>query len=87
MIGRSLKEEGISPGKLPGYRTMWTGLNMILQNIGAFAGMLSFTRLASRHGRKPVFAIGFGCALGLVGGLLPALRAARLPVATALRAT
>jgi len=26
------------------------------------------------------------CAVGLIGGLLPAVRAARLPVATALRA-
>jgi len=27
------------------------------------------------------------CIVGLLGGLLPALRAARMPVATALRAT
>jgi putative ABC transport system permease protein len=31
--------------------------------------------------------IALACAVGLLGGLLPALRAARLPVATALRAT
>lgn len=30
--------------------------------------------------------IGWACAVGLLGGLLPAIRAARLPVATALRA-
>ena len=30
--------------------------------------------------------IGWACAVGFIGGLLPALRAARLPVATALRA-
>jgi putative ABC transport system permease protein len=30
--------------------------------------------------------IGWACAVGLIGGLLPALRAARIPVATALRA-
>jgi len=29
----------------------------------------------------------FAAALGLIGGLFPAIRAARLPVATALRAT
>jgi len=29
--------------------------------------------------------IAFALAMGLVGGLLPALRAARMPVATALR--
>jgi putative ABC transport system permease protein len=31
--------------------------------------------------------IGWACAVGLLGGLFPALRAARLPVATALRST
>jgi MFS family permease len=63
VIGRALKAEGIPPEKVPGYRTMWTGLNMIIQNIGAFAGMLVFTKLASRFGRKPVFAVGYVCAM------------------------
>lgn len=63
VIGRSLKAEGIPPEKLPGYRTMWTGVNMIIQNIGSFAGMLVFTKLASRYGRKPVFAVGYVCAM------------------------
>src|SRR5687767_2915289 len=42
---------------------MWTGFNLILQNIGSFAGMLVFTKLASKYGRKPVFAIGYICAM------------------------
>ncbi len=63
VIGRALKAEGVTPEKLPGYRTMWTGLNMIIQNIGAFAGMMVFTKMASRYGRKPVFAIGYICAM------------------------
>jgi MFS family permease len=63
VIGRALRAEGISPAKQPGYRTMWTGLNMIIQNIGAFAGMILFTRFASRFGRKPVFAVGYLCAM------------------------
>ena len=36
---------------------------MIIQNIGAFAGMLVFTKMASRYGRKPIFAIGYVCAM------------------------
>ena len=63
VIGRSLKAEGIAPDKLPGYRTMWTGINMIIQNIGAFAGMMIFTKLASMYGRKPVFAVAYICAM------------------------
>ncbi len=63
VIGRALKAEGIAPEKLPGYRTMWTGFNMIIQNLGAFAGMMIFTKLASLYGRKPVFAVGYICAM------------------------
>jgi len=33
-----------------------------------------------------IIGIVWACAIGLIGGLLPAIRAARLPVATALRA-
>src|SRR5262249_23819588 len=63
VIGRALKSEGISVEKQAGYRTLWVGLNMIIQNSGAFAGMLVFTKLASRFGRKPIFAIGYVSAM------------------------
>jgi MFS family permease len=63
VIGRALQQEGIPAAQQPGYRTMWTGLNMIIQNIGAFAGMMIFTKLASRFGRKPIFALGYVCAM------------------------
>jgi len=63
VIGRSLKAEGIALAKQPGFRTMWVGVNMIVQNAGSFAGMLVFTKLASRHGRRPVFAVGYICAM------------------------
>jgi MFS family permease len=36
---------------------------LILQNIGAFIGMMLFTKLASRFGRKPVFAVAYVCAM------------------------
>jgi MFS family permease len=38
---------------------MWTGINMIMQNIGSFLGMMTFTKLVQRYGRKPIFALGF----------------------------
>ena len=63
VIGRALKSEGIAPEKQPGYRTLWVGLNMIIQNAGAFAGMLVFTKFASRFGRRPIFAIAYVCAM------------------------
>jgi MFS family permease len=63
VIGRALKEEGIKSSEQAGYRTMWVGFNMIILNIGAFFGVLVFTRLASRQGRKPTFAMAYLCAL------------------------
>src|SRR5437763_12252688 len=63
VVGRALKAEGISPAKQAGYRTIWMGLNMIIQNAGSFVGMILFTKLASRYGRKPIFAAGYICAM------------------------
>jgi len=63
VIGRALQQEGVPVAQQPGYRTMWTGINMIVQNIGAFAGMMVFTVCAARYGRKPVFAVGYICAM------------------------
>ena len=62
VIGRLLKAENVPTEQVPGQRLMWTGINMIMQNIGAFLGMMVFTRLAQVHGRKPVFAAAFICA-------------------------
>jgi MFS family permease len=59
VIGRQLKAQHVPVGEQPGRRLMWTGINMIMQNLGAFAGMMIFTRLAHHHGRKPVFAVAF----------------------------
>ncbi len=59
VIGKHLKEQSIPPEKMAGTRLMWTGINMIMQNLGAFLGMMTFTKLASHYGRKPIFAIFF----------------------------
>ena len=50
--------------------------------------MVSFTELAFKFRVTPALIGGgiiFSAAMGAVGGLLPALRAARIPVARALR--
>jgi MFS family permease len=63
VIGRALQQENIPPQQQDGYKTIWTGINLIIQNIGAFFGMVVFTKAAERFGRKPVFACGFVCAM------------------------
>jgi MFS family permease len=44
-------------------QSTWRGVNGIIQNTGAFFGMLSFTYLCQRIGRKKAFAIGFIAAM------------------------
>jgi MFS family permease len=59
VISRQLKADNVPPAEVPGRRLMWTGINMIMQNIGAFLGMMTFTKLVQRYGRKPIFAVAF----------------------------
>jgi len=59
VIGKALKTANVPAEQIPGKRLMWTGINMIMQNIGAFLGMITFTKLAHDYGRKRVFAVGF----------------------------
>ena len=62
VIERSLRAEGVDPKAIPGLKTTWVGWNMIVQNLGAFFGMIVFTRAAQKFGRKTAFAVAFLCA-------------------------
>ncbi len=64
VITQSLKDAGVAETQIPGRATFWKGTNMIVQNLGAFFGMIGFTMLAQRIGRKPAFVIGFFAAMG-----------------------
>ena len=59
VIERSLREKGVTPDQIASAKTRWIGVNMMVQNVGAFIGMLAFTKAAQRWGRKPAFAGGF----------------------------
>ncbi|HEX3869964.1 MAG TPA: MFS transporter [Pirellulales bacterium] len=56
---RHLEQAKVPEGEVPGTKMMWTGINMVVQNFGAFLGMMAFTKLAQRYGRKPIFALFF----------------------------
>lgn len=62
VIERSLKQQGVDQKDIAGQKTIWIGVNMIVQNLGAFFGMLAFTKVAQSIGRKKAFAIAFVCA-------------------------
>ena len=68
VIERSLKEQGVAAKDIPGEKTYWIGVNMIVQNIGSFFGMLVFTKFAQSHGRRMTFAIAFVCAMAATIG-------------------
>jgi MFS family permease len=59
VLERSLKVQGVDAASIPAQKTIWTGVNMIVQNAGSFFGMLVFTRAAQRYGRKPAFSVAF----------------------------
>jgi len=68
VIERSLLAQGVPVEKVASEKTYWTGVNMIVQNIGSFFGMIVFTHYAQRWGRKKAFAIGFVCAMAATFG-------------------
>jgi len=55
----SLEKQGLSGKELAGARPYWLGINGIVQNTGAFLGMLTFTVVAQKLGRKKAFTIAF----------------------------
>jgi putative ABC transport system permease protein len=72
-------------GALVGAGVAWLLFNGNTVGIGNTVGTLVF----QMHITPALLGSGvlLACIVGLIGGLLPALRAARMPVATALRAT
>ena len=63
VIKASLIKEGVPEAEIAGRQQYWIGINSIVQNLGAFVGMLLFTRMAQGMGRKPAFAVGYVAAL------------------------
>jgi MFS family permease len=59
VIERSLRAAGGDPARIASDKTFWIGLNSIVQNVGAFFGMLAFAKAAQRFGRKGPFAVGY----------------------------
>lgn len=59
VISQSLRAKGLDETDVSSQATYYKGLNSIIQNLGAFAGMLAFSFLAQRVGRKPAFVVAF----------------------------
>ena len=59
VINTSLKAKGLPDGEIASQAAYYKGVNSIIQNIGAFFGMLGFGILAQHIGRKPTFILAF----------------------------
>lgn len=55
--------QGLSPAEVAGKLTLWTGITSVTLNVGGFLGMISFSKLTGRFGRRPTFAVAFCLAL------------------------
>ena len=58
-LDKSLRAEGLTDQALGAAKGWWMSMNLIVQNIGAFVGMICFSKFAHRFGRKKAFAVGF----------------------------
>ncbi|TLD69921.1 MFS transporter [Phragmitibacter flavus] len=63
VIEESLKAQNLPASEIAGAKAHYIGLNSIVQNVGAFIGMLLMTKLAQVIGRKKAFAVAFVAAL------------------------
>ncbi|MCA9134985.1 MAG: hypothetical protein KDA45_17570, partial [Planctomycetales bacterium] len=59
VIKTSLQAKGVDPTEIASREAYYKGLNSIIQNAGAFFGMLAFAWLAQKTGRKPAFVVAF----------------------------
>lgn len=63
-IADSLAGQNLSPQEISKAKQWWSAANLIVLNIGAFVGMIAFSKAAHRFGRKPVFIVAFLAAMG-----------------------
>ncbi len=59
IITKSLKEAGATAGEIAKGKQLWMALNLLAFNVGAFLGMLIFTKVTEKLGRKLAFAAFF----------------------------
>jgi MFS family permease len=63
VLDKTFRAQGMAENVIASQKTLWTGINSLLQNVGAFFGIGAFTYLTARVGRRPAFAAGFLAAM------------------------
>jgi MFS family permease len=60
---KTFEAQGKSPEQIKAALGTWTGISLVLQNLGGFFGVYAFSRVTHYIGRKPAFAISFLAAM------------------------
>lgn len=63
VLDKTFRAQGMPENMIASQKTLWTGINSLLQNFGAFWGIFIFTHLTARIGRRMAFAGGYLAAL------------------------
>jgi hypothetical protein len=57
IVTQKLSASGLTPAQMSSERAFWTSVGLLLQNIGAFCGMMTFAYIAQKYGRKLAFGL------------------------------
>jgi len=63
VLREGLEAQGLSGAVVAGKLNWWAGIASVMINVGAFAGMWTFSELNERIGRRPSFALAFVLAM------------------------
>ena len=63
VLDKTFRAQGMAESMIASQKTLWTGVNSLLQNFGAFLGIGAFTHFTARVGRRPAFAAGYLAAM------------------------
>jgi MFS family permease len=63
VLDKTFRAQGMPEAMIASQKTLWTGINSLLQNLGAFWGIYAFTYFTARVGRRKAFAAGFFAAM------------------------
>jgi MFS family permease len=63
VLDKTFRAQHMPESLIASQKTLWTGINSLLQNFGSFWGIYAFTYLTARVGRRKAFAAGFLAAM------------------------
>ena len=63
VLDKTFRAQGMPENVIASQKTLWTGINSLLQNLGSFFGIYAFTYFTARVGRRKAFAAGFLAAM------------------------